>query len=352
MNRRSFLHAAAVVGAPWVCVPGVAVQAKPAGTGESAEVAPQPESARRIQKAIRAAMSMERRDWEQGILAQAMLEAGEREYAILLTKAAIVQQTPDGRMAVVVSGGPTDPSMGGVAYNKAAEWTADAQIREAVERLLDWIRTKAPRNAAGILYHVLGAREMWSDGLNCAPPFLAAMGFYDEALKQIDGYRERLWNPEKKLLAHIWDDERGKFKDGNFWGGGNGWAAAGLARTIRCLPSDRSKDIERLAEFCREIGRQLIQAQLEARPSRNEQLRRSSQESRRVGKDFVVGPIEVAGVGQAAGEEIEVRQNHLSNCHQRFLPVHGLHVAGSRLGPERRSPKMPEKSPRRRQTTG
>ena len=253
MNRRSFLHAAAVVGAPWVCLPGMAVQAKPAGAGENAKVDLQQESALRIAKAIRAAMSMQRRDWEQGILAQAMLQAGEREYAILLTKAAIVQQTPDGRMAVVVSGGPTDPSMGGVAYNKAAEWTADAQIREAVERLLDWIRTKAPRNAAGILYHVFGAREMWSDGLNCAPPFLAAMGFCDEALKQIDGYRERLWNPEKKLLAHIWDDEKQEFKDGNFWGGGNGWAAAGLARTIRCLPSDRNNDRDRLAEFCREI---------------------------------------------------------------------------------------------------
>ena len=253
MNRRSFLSSAAIMCAPWVCVPSAAIQAKPGGASKNADNDPQQESARRIEKAMRAALSMQRRDWEQGILAQAMLEAGEREYAILLAKAAIVQQAPDGRMGVVVSGGPTDPSMGGVAYEKAAEWTGDPQIREAVERLLDWIRTKAPRNAAGILYHVFGAREMWSDGLNCAPPFLVAMGFYDEALKQIDGYRERLWNSEKKLLAHIWDDEKGAFKDGNFWGGGNGWAAAGLARTIRCLPTDRKKDIERLAEFCREI---------------------------------------------------------------------------------------------------
>ena len=253
MNRRSFLFSAAVMGSSWVCVPDVTVQARPVGDDESKDGNPQPESARRIEKAIRASMSMQRRDWEQGILAQALLEAGERADAILLTKAAIVQQTPDGRLGVVVSGGPTDPSMGGVAYAKAAEWTGDAQMREAVEGLLDWIRNKAPRNASGILYHVFGAKQMWSDGLNCAPPFLAAMGFYDEALKQIDGYRERLWNSEKKLLAHVWDDEQGELKDGNFWGGGNGWAAAGLARTIRCLPGDRKKDIERLAKFCMEI---------------------------------------------------------------------------------------------------
>ena len=66
----------------------------------------------------------------------------------------------------------------------------------------------APRNAEGILYHVFNAPEMWSDGFNCAPPFLAAMGFYDEALTQIEGYRKRLWNPDKKLLAHIWDDQQ------------------------------------------------------------------------------------------------------------------------------------------------
>jgi unsaturated rhamnogalacturonyl hydrolase len=198
-------------------------------------------------------MAMERRDWEQGILAQAMLEAGDRERVILLTKAAIVQRTPDGRLGVVISGSPTDPSMGGVAYAKAAEWTGDAQIRQAADGLLDWIRNKAPRNADGVLYHVFGAPEMWSDGLNCAPPFLAAMGFHDEALTQIEGYRQRLWNPEKKLLAHIWDDGKRQFKDGNFWGGGNGWAVAGLARTIRSLPGERAKDRTKLADFCREI---------------------------------------------------------------------------------------------------
>jgi rhamnogalacturonyl hydrolase YesR len=211
------------------------------------------ENARRIQMATAAAMAMQRRDWEQGILAQALLEAGDREKVILLTRAAMVQRTPDGRLGVVVSGSPTDPAMGGAAYAQAAEWTGDAAIRQAVDGLLDWIRHKAPRNADGVLYHMFGAPQMWSDGFNCAPPFLAALGHYDEALAQIEGYRQRLWNPEKRLLAHIWDDEKRQFKDGNFWGGGNGWAAAGLARVIRSLPADRHRDRERLASFAREI---------------------------------------------------------------------------------------------------
>ena len=257
MNRRSFLRTAAVLSAPLaaplVGVPGALAQAVRGPASENSKNNPRSESARRIEKATAAAMAMQRRDWEQGILAHALLEANDRERVILLTKAAIVQRTPDGRLGVVLSGGTTDPAMGGAAYAKAAEWTGDPQIRQAVDGLLDWIRFKAPRSADGVLYHVFGAPEMWSDGFNGAPPFLAAMGHYDEALAQIDGFRQRLWNSEKKLLAHIWDDGKRQFKDGNFWGGGNGWAAAGLARVIRSLPRERRQDRERLAAFAREI---------------------------------------------------------------------------------------------------
>jgi rhamnogalacturonyl hydrolase YesR len=244
MDRRSFLFAATLAGA----------QAAAAATkGEAPHDLLLSESARRIEKAAASALAMERRDWEQGILAQAFLEADDRQRVILLTKAAIVQRTPDGRLGVVISGGPTDPAMGGAAYSKAAEWTGDPQIREAVNGLLEWIRFKAPRSADGLLYHVFEGPEMWSDGFNGAPPYLAAMGFYDEALAQIDGFRRHLWNPEKKLLAHIWDDGKRQLKDGNFWGGGNGWAAAGLARVIRSLPANRRTDRERLAAFARDI---------------------------------------------------------------------------------------------------
>ena len=257
MNRRSFLQTAATLTAPLAILPEAVAQAavSPARAPVSspAKNNPQSESARRIELATAAAMAMQRRDWEQGTLAQAMIEAGDRYRTILLTKAAIVQKTPDGRLGVVNSGSPTDPAMGGAAYAKAAEWTGDAEMQQAVDGLLTWIRKGAPRNADGILYHVFRGAEMWSDGLNCAPPFLAAMGFHDEALVQIEGYRQRLWDPNRKLLAHIWDDRKQQLKDGNFWGGGNGWAAAGLARVWRSLPSERRQERQRLADFAHQI---------------------------------------------------------------------------------------------------
>jgi len=196
---------------------------------------------------------MQRRDWEQGIFVQAMLESGQRENLIRLTRAAMVQQTADGRMGVVVSGGPTDPAMGGAAYAQAAKWTGEPAMRQAVDRMLDWTLHKAPRNPEGVLYHTFEAPQMWSDGINGAPPFLAAMGHFDEALMQIEGYRKLLFNPEKKLMAHIWDDGKQQFVDPGFWGGGNGWTAAGLALVIRHLPVSRSGDRANLARFAKDV---------------------------------------------------------------------------------------------------
>jgi len=248
MDRRSFLCAAACGS-----VRGVWAQKASEAEGVAAKGSEEDASRTQIEKAKKVALSMQRRDWEQGILAQALLEAGDREGVVLLTRAAMVQAKSDGRLGVVDSGGVTDPAMGGAAYAQAAEWTGYAEIRRAVDNLLEWIRHRAPRSKDGILYHVFEGPEMWSDGFNGAPPFLAAMGFYDEALQQIEGYRARLWDEKTQLLRHIWDDGKQRCTDASFWGGGNGWAAAGLARVIRSLPRTHRADRERLAAFARGV---------------------------------------------------------------------------------------------------
>jgi unsaturated rhamnogalacturonyl hydrolase len=246
MERRDLFRGAAILSA------GLALPRS--ATSHTATSTDEPSDARaRIKKAASAGLAMERRDWEQGILAQAFLEAGDDANVILLTKAAIVQRVPDGRLAVVVEGGPTDPAMGGQAYWRAGQLTDDREIQQAASGLLDWILHKAPRAADGTLYHVFDHPQVWSDGFNGAPPFLAATGHCDEALRQIDGFRKRLWDPNKKLLAHIWDDGANAKNTKEFWGGGNGWAAAGLARVIRSLPADRKDDRQRLATFVADL---------------------------------------------------------------------------------------------------
>lgn len=241
MQRRRFLTGAAPAM--------VAAQTAMAGGGSS----PVGEAKQRIELAKAAALALERRDWEQGVLAQALYEAGDMPAVVQLTVGAVVQKAADGRLAVVIEGGPTDPAMGGEAYWAAAQQTGDAELKAGVDGLLDWILHRAPRAPDGTLYHVFKEPEVWSDGFHGAPPFLAALGHYDEALKQIDGFKQRLWDPQRKLLHHMWHDGKQRFTREAFWGVGNGWAAAGLARVIRSLPAARQADRERLAIFLREL---------------------------------------------------------------------------------------------------
>jgi hypothetical protein len=42
----------------------------------------------------------------------------------------------------------------------------------------------------------------------CCPPYLAAAGHPKEALCQIDGYRNALFDRHTGLFSHKWDDEK------------------------------------------------------------------------------------------------------------------------------------------------
>ena len=54
------------------------------------------------------------------------------------------------------------------------------------------------------------------------------------------------------MFAHIWDAGQGQWVDPGFWGVGNGWAAAGMARVINALP-DTSGARLRLVGYAREV---------------------------------------------------------------------------------------------------
>lgn len=190
-----------------------------------------------VEKVKRAALSMQRYNWEQGVLAQAFLEFGEKEVAILLAVEAAHRQDELGRCAAI---GPafsaTDPCAVGEALIYACEQTGDPSLLRARDRLLHWALVDAPRNPGGIVYHLLDAPQFWVDSFYMLPPFLARAGFFSEAMRQIDGYWNALFDPAGGLLSHQWDDGRKQFLRKAAWGVGNGWAAAGMARVIALLP--------------------------------------------------------------------------------------------------------------------
>jgi len=194
---------------------------------------------RKLEKVKRAMLTMQRYSWEQGVAAQAMIESGEKEWAMLLAREAVHRSIPDGRVAVMGNfSGITDPCANGEAIGFARNETSDPLFVEAYNKLLEWAVRLAPRNNAGIVYHLEAEPEFWVDSFYMLPPFLAYAGYFEEAIKQIDGYWSALFDKNSGLLSHMWHDDKKKFTRKDFWGVGNGWALAGMSRVLSMLPEN------------------------------------------------------------------------------------------------------------------
>jgi unsaturated rhamnogalacturonyl hydrolase len=208
----------------------------------------------RIQKVKNAMLAMQRRAWEQGVAAQALLELGETDLVVLLAKDAVVNQLKDGRLGLNEGNAPVaDPASNGEPVLFAASATGDEKLKKAAGRMMEFLLYKAPRTRNGIIYHNFIENRIWVDAFYMAPPFLAIAGHPEEAVKQVVGYRSILFNPEKKLYYHMWDDDKQEFARKLFWGVGNGWAASGMTRVIRALPAAMRAEKDLLVGFVREV---------------------------------------------------------------------------------------------------
>jgi rhamnogalacturonyl hydrolase YesR len=203
-----------------------------------------------VAKARGAALAMQRKSWEQGVLAQAFLEAGDDTLVMQMARGSLICPAKTGLVAAL-GGAPVDPLMLGESLWHAAQIGNDPELRQAADTMLDYTLHRAPRAADGTIFHA--GQTIWSDSFHTSPPFLAYAGNPTEAIRQIDGHWKRLWNPQRKLLAHIWNEEKQAFEDPSAWGGGNGWAAAALTRVIRALPADLVAEKSRLVAMERQL---------------------------------------------------------------------------------------------------
>lgn len=202
-----------------------------------------------LRRAARAALCMQRNNWEQGVLAQAFLEWGDGETAILLAREAAYRQDERGRCAQIGgSNACTDPCAVGEALEYARARTADPLMEQAVGRLLNWAVQLAPRNGSGVIYHVDNAPQFWADSMYMLPPFLVRMGRCELALAQIDGWWNALYDPGAGLMRHIWNDGSKQFDRAAFWGAASGWTVAAFARVIALLPQEYASARRLLAD--------------------------------------------------------------------------------------------------------
>ena len=191
-----------------------------------------------VNKVIACMLAMQRYPWEQGVCAQALMEAGKDELWIPMAYDAVKRQAEDGRLAMI-GGGPavSDPASNGEACLRAYEKTGNPFFLRGAERMLEYLKQTAPRTTDGIICHNsvsfdsgFSAAQLWADGLYMVPPFLAAMGCIGEAAEQIRGYIRHLFDRETGLFFHIVDTESGRYVRQKHWATGNGWALMGIAR--------------------------------------------------------------------------------------------------------------------------
>lgn len=249
MNRRNFLTQTPIAGFAL-------------GMGSSVFTSCTPEKTTAIgfsqkntmEKVVLAMLSMQRATWEQGVAMQALLELGEKELVILMAKDAVLRQSEEGRPAML--GGEfalADAASPGEAILWAAKETGDVALMNGYEKLLAYFLQKAPRTDEGIIYHFTNSPQVWSDSNYMLPPFLAVAGEFDEAMKQIEGVRNYLWNAEKKLFSHMYNCRENQLVREAFWGVGNGWTAAGYTRVINSLPRNMREAKMKLQEYTTDL---------------------------------------------------------------------------------------------------
>ena len=197
---------------------------------------------RKIKAVKTALLSLQRHSWEQGVSAHAFLDLGEKDMVIAFARSAVMRQEEDGRAAVMGSDrAVTDTCAPGEAIAEAWRLTGDPVFEDALNRLLDWALCRAPRTSCGVVCHLIGTKQVWADSCYMLPTFLAAAGHAQEAVEQMEGYYRLLCDPQTELFHHIWDAEAGRFVRADFWGGGNGWAAASMARLLHRIPAQEEK---------------------------------------------------------------------------------------------------------------
>ena len=218
------------------------------------------EQQRRVLSAL---LSMQRHSWEQGVASHALLDLGAHDLARAVAVDAVTRQTEDGRLGELDRNIVNSGALGEVvlwAVREAAGAKAVAQeerrnhdnvnqdndpaagLRRAADRQLAWLCRHAARADDGTLFHMEGLREIWADTVYMVVPMLVAAGCTDEASRQLDGHRRRLFDPSTGLYGWRWNERERRASHPEHWGTASGWVVAAIARALHPSVAGRADD--------------------------------------------------------------------------------------------------------------
>ena len=217
----------------------------------------------KVQKAKLVLLTMIRHQWEHGTAANAFIESGDEQIAVLMAHEAAYRQTRDGRLAGVShSKNITDPCVCGESVMFAYKKTGDEFYKKAADKMLEYI-DNAPSDSSGIQLHNSGQPMIAADCMYMVPPFYAVMGCYEKAVRQVDFRFNLLWSEEKRVIVHQWNVEKECWWRDKLWGAASGWNAAGIVKVLRLLPPQMAIERKRLEGYLDKLVSGVLSYQLD-----------------------------------------------------------------------------------------
>lgn len=205
-------------------------------------------------RVLDAMLCMTRQCWEQGIVAQTLMEIGEEEKLRLVVHDMVIRQGEDGRLCNIENTpAVTDSSFCIPATYLTAVKEQNTALLEAADKNVQFLLTKAERAEDGTLYHIIHTMEIWADSAAYLPYSLALTGHPYEAIKQLKGICARLYNEETGLYYHMWDEEKQAYKRPLPWGAGNGWILTGILRLYLTLEDEFREEKAKLLQSFRAL---------------------------------------------------------------------------------------------------
>lgn len=147
------------------------------------------------------------------------------------------------------------------------EETGDEKYKRAIEFLREQIKVQ-PRTQEGNFWHkAIYPWQVWLDGLYMAQPFYVmyereyGKKDYTDTIRQFQNVRRLLFNPEKSLYYHGYDESRARLwadketgLSANFWLRAMGWYLIALIDTIDEMREPEFENTRILSEiFCEAV---------------------------------------------------------------------------------------------------
>jgi unsaturated rhamnogalacturonyl hydrolase len=118
-------------------------------------------------------------------------------------------------------------------------------LRPVIDGLSDWVINKEYRFADGTLGRMRPQKNtLWLDDMFMGIPTIAQMGkltgdkkYFDDAVKQVKQYTERMFNKEKGVYMHGWVEGMETHPEFR-WARANGWALLAMCELLDVLPEN------------------------------------------------------------------------------------------------------------------